>query len=100
MNDPESDLERTLSGLDVDERRKHPRYSSHARVTMRLDGAEQAGVAENLSAGGVPFFTDGDLRVTLVIEEHGERTEHSGRLVRAQRMRGSRLGWAIEFDPS
>ncbi|MFO1012057.1 MAG: PilZ domain-containing protein [Planctomycetota bacterium] len=100
MIDPDSDPERTLHELDVDERRRHPRYSSAAAVSMRLESSVFEGVAENVSTGGVLFFSRGDVPVTLVIEEHGERVERRGRLVRSQRMRGGRVGWAVEFDPS
>lgn len=98
MNAPESSPERSLDGLDVDERRKHARVASNARVSMQLAGRELEGLAENVSVGGLLFFSDGDVEVTLVIDELGQRVERKGRLIRAQRMRGSRMGWAVEFD--
>lgn len=100
MREDDSDPERALRHLEVEERRRHPRIASTARVAMRLDTDELPGVAENLSAGGVLFFSPGELRVTLVIDDGGRRVERPGRLVRAQRMRGGKFGWAVEFDPS
>ncbi|MBI5362297.1 MAG: PilZ domain-containing protein [Planctomycetes bacterium] len=100
MREDDSDPEHELRRLEVEDRRRHPRIPSTARVAMRLDSDELAGVAENLSAGGVLFFSPGELRMTLVIDEGGKRVERVGRLVRAQRMRGGKVGWAVEFDPS
>jgi hypothetical protein len=51
-----------------------------------------------VSGTGILFFSEGDLRVTIEVEEAGTTTRRPGRLVRAQRMRGDRFGWAVEFD--
>ncbi len=51
-----------------------------------------------MSQSGVLFFSEGDLRVTIEVDENGTTKRRTGRLVRAQRMRGDRFGWAVEFD--
>jgi hypothetical protein len=37
--------------------------------------------------------------VRVEIEDGGTTQRRTGRLVRAQRMRGDSIGWAVEFDP-
>jgi len=83
----------------VSDRRRHRRRSTAARIKMAVDPGEIAGDVENLSRSGVLFFTGTSFRVRLEIEENGTVTKRSGRIVRAQRMRGDSYGWAIEFDP-
>ena len=87
------------ASIDMDDRRKHERAPSQARVWVRLDTRELTGEAVNLSQGGALFFSHGDLCVTIEFEEQGRRERRSGRLVRAQRMSGDEIGWAVEFDP-
>jgi hypothetical protein len=84
--------------LGTSDRRRDPRKEIRARVRMRVDTSELGGDAANVSSGGILFFSHGDLRVTLTIEENGSRVLRSGRLVRAQRIRGAQIGWAVEFD--
>jgi hypothetical protein len=74
-----------------------PRHQ--ATIRLVLDTRELGGRAENLSSSGVLFFSEGDLRVTVEVDEQGQKLVREGRLVRAQRMRDGRLGWAVEFDP-
>lgn len=82
------------------ERRTHERSASKARVRVRLETRELDGIADNVSHGGVLFFSPGDLRVSVEVEEHGRIERRTGHVVRAQSMRGREIGWAIEFDPS
>lgn len=86
--------------VDTDERRQHVRRASRASIRFVVDTPELTGRAENVSPGGVLFFSQGDVRVTIEIEEQGTKRLQTGRLVRAQRMRGDQIGWAVEFDPS
>jgi PilZ domain len=94
-----SDPHRELHDLEVEERRRHLRVPSAARVSMRMDAREFSGTARDLSAGGLLFLSPGDVRLTLVIDDAGKRVERTGRLVRALRLRGESFGWAVEFDP-
>ena len=86
--------------LDTDERRQHARRATRATIRLVVDTPELTCRAENVSSGGVLFFSPGDLRVTVEIEEQGTKRLQTGRLVRAQRVRGDQTGWAVEFDPT
>jgi hypothetical protein len=83
----------------VGDKRRHRRRNSAGRVRMSIDAMQITGEAENVSRSGILFFSQGNLRVKIEVEENGNVTKRSGRLVRAQRMRGDSFGWAIEFDP-
>ncbi len=80
------------------ERRRELRDGPQAVVHLTVETRELGGRVENLSRGGVLFFSEGDLRVSVEIEEHGTRRRTEGRLVRAQRLHGGVIGWAVEFD--
>ena len=85
---------------ETGERRKNRRATNRGTVKLKIQNQELAGHADNVSPTGVLFFSEGDLRVSVELEDaNGTRTV-SGRLVRAQRMRGNSFGWAVEFDPS
>lgn len=83
---------------ETGERRRARRLTNRSRVKLSIVTRDLEGRAENVSQSGVLFFSDGDLRVTVEVEENGTTRERTGRLVRAQRMRGDRFGWAVEFD--
>ena len=83
---------------ETGERRRARRLTNRGRVKLSIETKELEGRAENVSQSGVLFFSEGDLRVTIDVEENGTVQHRSGRLVRAQRMRGDRFGWAVEFD--
>jgi hypothetical protein len=85
---------------DTGERRRNRRSTTRGSVKLKIDTQELKGHADNVSPTGVLFFSEGDLRVTVEIEEEGVSKTVHGRLVRAQRMRGDSFGWAVEFDPS
>lgn len=86
--------------LDTDERRHDARRASRAAIRLVVDTRELIGRTENVSASGVLFFSPGELRVSVEIDDQGTKHVHTGRLVRAQRMRDDQIGWAVEFDPS
>jgi len=90
---------RELYGARLSERRRHNRRSTQGNVQLTVDTEQVDGHVENISRSGVLFFSDGDLRVTVRVDMEGESTLRTGRLVRAQRMRGDSFGWAVEFDP-
>lgn len=83
---------------ETGERRRARRLTNRGRVKLTIDTKELEGRADNVSQSGVLFFSEGDLRVTVEVEENGVVKRRPGRLVRAQRMRGDRFGWAVEFD--
>jgi len=70
--------------------------ANDVRMTLATDALE--GRVDNISKTGVLFFSEGQLRVTVEIEEDGRKVERHGRIVRAQRMHGDSVGWAVEFD--
>ena len=85
---------------ETGERRRARRLTNRGRVKLSLVTHELEGRAENVSQSGVLFFSEGDLRVSVEVEENGTTRQRTGRLVRVQRMRGDRFGWAVEFDPA
>jgi hypothetical protein len=87
------------TGIGTSEQRRTRRAPAHGRVKLTVLTTELEGLADNVSSTGIQLFTDGDLRVTLEIEENGIVRTVTGRLVRAQRMRGTDMGWAVELDP-
>ena len=91
---PRSDPPETTTA----ERRVARRVASQSQIKLTLDTLEITGTAENLSQTGALFYSEGVLRVTVEIDDNGQRTTRRGRLVRAQRMRAEQMGWAIEFD--
>ena len=82
----------------ISDRRRHRRRPSKVRVRLAIDSTEIRGEVENVSRSGLLFFSEGSIGVTLDIEENGQVTKRTGRVVRAQRIRGNSFGWAIEFD--
>ena len=87
------------SGTQTGERRRTRRRASQGTVRLSVETREIEGRADNISHSGLLFFSEGDLRVRVEVEEHGVVKQRTGRLVRAQRMRADSFGWAIEFDP-
>jgi len=67
-------------------------------VHVTIDTGELEGTADNISPSGILFFTGGELRVTVEVSQNGELRRHSGNLVRCERIKGDRRGWAVEFD--
>ena len=80
------------------DRRGEKRKRAAGKVRLSVAGAELEGELDNLSSGGVLFFTGADLRVSVQLEQDGQLVARSGRLVRATRVRPGHVGWAIEFD--
>ncbi|MBL8860260.1 MAG: PilZ domain-containing protein [Planctomycetes bacterium] len=85
---------------ETGERRRQRRATNRGNVKLQVETQELEGHADNVSPTGVLFFSEGDLRVTVEIDEDGKTRKVTGRLVRAQRMRGDSFGWAVEFDPA
>lgn len=83
---------------ETGERRRARRLTNRGRVKLSIETQDLEGRVENVSQSGVLFFSEGDLHVMIEVEENGVMKCRPGRLVRAQRMRGDRFGWAVEFD--
>ena len=88
------------TGIETSDNRRTQRAPAHGRVKLTVLTTELEGFADNVSPTGIQLFSDGDVRVTLEIEEKGGVRHVHGRLVRAQRMRADDIGWAIELDPA
>ena len=82
----------------VSDRRRHHRRGSSGRVRLTVEPVSIAGEVENVSRSGLLFVGEGNLRVSVEIDENGTKSKRTGRIVRAQRLRGQAFGWAIEFD--
>ncbi|MAE29726.1 MAG: PilZ domain-containing protein [Planctomycetota bacterium] len=87
-----------VGNVAADDRRGGDRRSIDGVLRLRVDSPHLDGKAENISDSGILFFTDRPLRVTVELEEDGVLRSRSGRLVRAQRIKGDTTGWAVEFD--
>ncbi len=83
---------------DVGERRRGDRRESRGTVKVTLETRELGGELENVSPSGVLFLSEDALRVVIEFSEKGSSERRTGRLVRAQRMNGDTVGWAVEFD--
>jgi hypothetical protein len=83
---------------ETSDRRRHRRRASSSQVRLTAEPTTIAGEVENISKSGLLFFAEGSFRVVVEIEENGQATKRTGRLVRGQRIRGNTFGWAIEFD--
>jgi hypothetical protein len=83
----------------ISDKRRHRRRTSGSQVRLTIELTQVVGEAENVSRSGILFFSEGNLRVRVEVEENGGITKKTGRLIRAQRMRGDSFGWAVEFDP-
>lgn len=81
------------------DRRQTARRAVVAQVRMSLDDPQIEGITDNVSKVGLLFFSQEPVRVTLEVEEESGVKTYSGRLVRAQRMKETSTGFAIEFDP-
>lgn len=83
----------------IGERRAHERKDVSQDLSLTIETDALTGITENVSGIGVLFFTEGDLRVSVEMDENGERKTRTGRLVRVQRMSLDNTGFAVEFDP-
>jgi hypothetical protein len=83
---------------DLGERRRGNRRESRGTVQVTVETRELAGELENVSPSGVLFLSEDAVRVVIEFTDRGTVEKRSGRLVRAQRMSGDTVGWAVEFD--
>lgn len=83
---------------DISERRRSQREALRTKVQLAIETDSLAGFADNISQTGVLFFSSEQLRVTVEMDEGDKKVTRTGRLVRAQRMQGDSVGWAVEFD--
>lgn len=80
------------------DRRRAQRQALDSHVDVTIETSELTGVANNLSQSGILFFTEGELRVKVEMEQDGEIKVMTGNLVRCERIKGEHRGWAVEFD--
>jgi hypothetical protein len=80
------------------ERRVDTRREAAGAVQVRIDTTTLAGEASNLSRSGILFFTEGELKVTVEIDDGDGPRAVTGSLVRSERIKGDRRSWAVEFD--
>ncbi len=90
--------ERDFPATDTSDRRRAARRPHEGKVRVHLDMLELEGPASNISKTGVLFFTEGELTVTVEIELEGKLVQRVGHLVRCERIKGERRGWAVEFE--
>lgn len=81
----------------VSDRRTAPRQSLLGKVRIHLDAQDLEGEGDNVSRSGILFYTHGDVAVEVQFEEDGVLQTRMGHLVRCERIRGDRRGWAVEF---
>ncbi len=97
--DPLPENSQSASSTTAADRRKTSRRRVSAKISMTIETSEIEGVTDNISMVGVLFFSQEAVRVRMEIEEDGELRSMTGKLVRAQRMKESNTGFAVEFDP-
>ncbi len=78
--------------------RKHPRIPESGQVSMFSEEQRLSGSVSNVSDGGVMYLSGESLRVTVEIEQEGNRSIRTGRLVRVQRVNSDETAYAVEFD--
>ena len=86
------------ASLSAAERRVDTRRESTGTVKVRLETTALEGEASNLSRSGILFFTEGQLKVTVEVDEGDGPKTLTGSLVRTERIKGDRRSWAVEFD--
>ena len=100
-SDPTPELPESPGALRAltNDRRASEREAYSAPMRLTIESPAMEGVTENISRVGVVFFSQSCLRVSVEIEEDGQRRVRRGRLVRVQRMSMENTGFAVEFDP-
>lgn len=88
----------TRRKADIAERRISQREALRGKIRVSIETTVLEGFADNISQTGVLFFSEEPLQVTVEMDENGTQVTRQGRLVRAQRMQGNSVGWAVEFD--
>jgi hypothetical protein len=89
--------ERKTPQTSVNDRRTAPRQASSGRVAVHLLAQDLQGDGDNVSRSGILFYTQGDVEVEVEFEQDGVLQRRIGHLVRCERIRGNRGGWAVEF---
>jgi len=89
---------RDPSATGTDDRRVDARVPANCSIRVHFEAQEIQGRAENVSQNGALFLSNDPVRVTIEFEEDGVIKRESGRIVRAQRMSGESVGWAVEID--
>lgn len=82
----------------VDDRRRGTRRESAATLHVRFETDRVGGLAENISAAGVFFFSPDRVRVSIEVVDNGQSKTYTGRIVRMEPVSDANTGFAIEFD--
>lgn len=90
--------DKNTNRTSVGERRVASRQSLLGKVRIHLDAQDLEGDGDNVSRSGILFYTHGDVEVEVEFEEDGVVQRRMGHLVRCERIRGDRRGWAVEFE--
>jgi hypothetical protein len=80
------------------DRRLRPRSSVLRVVRLAFEPGEFQGSSANVSSDGLYFFAEGSVRVTLRLEGGRTPVEAKGRLVRAESVNPTKVGFAVRFD--
>jgi len=80
------------------DRRNRSRASLQRIVRLTFEPGEFRGASANVSADGLYFFADGTVRVSLRLEGGKKPLDVSGRLVRAESVNPTKVGFAVRFD--
>jgi hypothetical protein len=94
MPKPEPEHE---GATDTANRRRDPRIPTETPVELVLDAGSFRGAAQDLSAQGICFFLESDLKVRVRLGAEGE-IELPGRLVRLDSVTDGKLVLAVRFD--
>ena len=82
---------------DTANRRRDPRIPTETPVELVLDAVSLHGASQDLSAQGICFFLESDLKVRVRLGTGGE-VEIPGRLVRLDSVTDGKLVLAVRFD--
>ncbi|MEZ6014328.1 MAG: PilZ domain-containing protein [Planctomycetota bacterium] len=93
----ESEHSLPASTTSEQDRRREDRRPTDGPVRVRIPAAESLGKLRDRSSGGLFLDMDGDLEFDVEFEDSGRSVSRRARLVRCQRLSGTRSGWAIEF---
>ena len=84
---------------ETGERRRNRRATNRGSIKLKIDTQELEGHADNVSPTGVLFFSEGDLRVTVEVEENGATKTHARAAWSARSACAAiEFRWAVEFD--
>lgn len=81
------------------DQRRAERAEVELSVALSVEGQSLHGRTRDLSASGVMFTAEGELRVSVELVRDGRTVRRTGRISRIQRLDASRTAFAVQFDP-